>query len=183
LRWPGLSPRTLNALCYQVDVAATIVELLGGRVPAVWDGVSLAEAIRTGRDEARSELVITQGAWTCQRGVRWDDYMAIRTLHDGYHAYDDWMVFDVVRDPHEQHNLAHVRPALVRDAENKLAAWHSDVMQRSTTGVDPLDTVLAEGGPSHTRGKLPAYVERLRSTGRSDWAERLMRAHPHELGP
>jgi choline-sulfatase len=37
LRWPGLPAGSFHALCYQVDVAATVVELLGASVPANWD--------------------------------------------------------------------------------------------------------------------------------------------------
>ena len=33
--------------------------------------------------------------------------------------------------------------------------------------------MLREGGPYHVRGQLPAYLERLRATGRAAWAERL----------
>jgi choline-sulfatase len=182
LRWPDVAPASFHALCYQVDVAATMIELLGGSVPANWDGQSMAAAIRAGRDEARASLVITQGAWTCQRGVRWDDYLAIRSFHDGYHGYAPWMLFDVARDPHEQHDLVAERPDLVHSAEQQLAQWHAEVMLRSTTGVDPLQTVIAEGGPSHTRGKLPAYLERLRATGRAQHADQLQHAHADELG-
>jgi hypothetical protein len=41
--------------------------------------------------------------------------------------------------------------------------------------VDPFDTVMAEGGGWHIRGRLPDYLERLRATGRSDWANRFAR--------
>jgi choline-sulfatase len=180
LRWPGLAARSFDALCYQIDVAATVVELASGNVPSDWDGQSLAGALRMGRDAGRSELVITQGAWTCQRALRWDDFLAIHTLHDGYHAYEDWMLFDLVRDPHQQHDLAGQRPELVRSAERRLTAWLDATRQRDH---DPLQTVLAEGGPWHTRGKLPAYLERLRATGRAACADRLIAKHGNELTP
>ena len=45
-------------------------------------------------------------------------------------------------------------------------------------GVDPMWTVLREGGPFHVRGQLPAYLARLRATGRAERAEKLARAHP-----
>lgn len=183
LHWPGLPARRYGSLCYQIDVAATIVELLGGSLPELWDGRSFASALRAGRDDGRSELVITQGAWTCQRGVRWEDYLCIRTYHDGYHDFDPWLVFDLARDPHEQHNLAQERPELVQLAADKLNAWHAAAMRLHPSGVDPLQTVIAEGGPAHTRGRLPAYLERLRATGRGAHAERLLRAHAGELTP
>jgi choline-sulfatase len=181
LRWPGLAPRVQHSLHYQLDLAATIVELAGGSVPEDWDGKSFAHALREGRDEGRSSLVLTQGAWTCQRAVRFEDYLCIRTYHDGYHGYDDMMVFDLRADPHEQHNLALQRPELVAKAIALLDTWHADVMRRSPGREDPLAVVLREGGPSHTRGKLPTYLERLRSTGRGEWAERLALAHAAEL--
>jgi choline-sulfatase len=178
--WPGLAPRVHEGLCYPLDVAASVVELLGGIVPPQWDGRSFAPVLRDGREDGRDELVITQGAWTCQRGLRWKDYLYLRTYHDGYHAYPDEQLFDVVRDPHEQNDLVASAPALVVEARRRLAAWRQDVMNRHPNGCDPLETVLAEGGPSHTRGKLPAYLERLRATGRATWADRLAARHPRE---
>jgi hypothetical protein len=37
---------------------------------------------------------------------------------------------------------------------------------------------LGEGGPYHTRGQLPAYLRRLRETGRAGQAEMLSQRHP-----
>jgi choline-sulfatase len=48
----------------------------------------------------------------------------------------------------------------------------------SPTGIDPMLTVLKEGGPFHTRGKLAGYLERLHSTGRGHHADRLAKRHP-----
>ena len=47
-------------------------------------------------------------------------------------------------------------------------------------GEAPLAIVLAEGGPYHARGHLPAYLERLRATGRAGWADDLVRRYPTE---
>lgn len=54
-------------------------------------------------------------------------------------------------------------------------------MMRSTTGIDPLWTVLREGGPWHVRGHLKEYLERLRETGRGDWADRIAADHADDL--
>ncbi|HET8933293.1 MAG TPA: sulfatase [Polyangiales bacterium] len=181
VRWPGLGPRRFQSLCYQVDVAATVIDLLGGSIPPTWDGSSMANALRNAADVARSELVITQGAWTCQRAVRWDRWLAISTLHDGYHDYPAWMLFDVERDPHEQHDLAQDESELVQLAASKLEQWQAAAVRRNPSGADPLQTVLSEGGPWHTRGRLAAYLERLRATDRAQLAERLAAAHAGEL--
>jgi len=90
------------------------------------------------------------------------------------------MLFDLTQDPHEQHDLADERPDLVAQAMARLAEWQAEMMVTARTDVDPMLTVLREGGPFHTRGILPRYLERLRLTGRAAHAERLAKIHPDE---
>jgi hypothetical protein len=150
-------------------------------VPASWDGRSFADAFRAGRAQGRDHLVLTTGAWTCQRAVRFEDHLCIRTAHDGYHDFQDVMLFDLADDPHEQRDLAAAEPARVRHALTLLDRWQAEVVAGGGAGVDPLETVLREGGPYHVRGQLPAYLARLRATGRASCAERLSRRHAAEL--
>lgn len=176
VRWPGLTsgkPSTDSALHYQVDFAATLVELLGGNVPENWDGKSFAEAFRTGERQGRQYLVMGQGAHTCQRSVRFDDYLCIRSYHDGFHCFPDVMLFDIMDDPHEERDIASEKPELVGTAMTFLDQWHGDMRSVATHHVDPMWTVLHEGGPLHTRVDLPHYLKRLRKTGRVACAEKL----------
>lgn len=185
IRWPGVTStqagREDTSLHYHIDFAATTIELLGGEVPAIWDAESFAGAFRRGESSGRHELVLSQGAWSCQRAVRWDRYVCIRSYHDGYHAFPDAMLFDIESDPHEQRDLARARPDLVGDAMLRLDTWLGQMMRTATHPLDPMWTVLAEGGPVHTRGELPAYLARLKETGRGVWAKRLAEMHPSEL--
>lgn len=180
LKWPGLAQdgRALSAFHYQVDMAATVLELLGQPTPKAWDGVSFAKSLKAGGDEGRDYLVVSQGAWTCQRGVRFGDWMLISTLHDGYHLYNELMLFDLANDPHEQVNLAATRPEIVKQGLGLLDAWMADMAPDMARGRDPLVNVVAEGGPFHVRGALPAYLERLRATGRADSAGKLEAKYP-----
>lgn len=174
LRWPGLpGGRTDSAFHYQIDVAATVLELLGAEVPPTWDGESFAESLRAGAESGRDHLVLSQGAWTAQRSVRSGPWLCIRTYHDGYHGFPEVMLFDVEADPHEREDVAAKNPEVVADLMAKLAGWHAAAMMTSATDVDPMWTLLREGGPFHVRGELPAYLERLRATGREEWAERF----------
>jgi len=178
VRWPGVTePRVDTALHYQMDFAATLIELVGGKVPENWDGVSFADSFRRGEQVGRDYLVVSQGAHVCQRAVRFDDYICIRTYHDGYHGFPDIMLFDLKHDPHEQHNLASDRPDLVAEAMAMLGDWYGQMMRTATHHHDPMWTVLHEGGPYHNRVDLPKYLERLRRTGRAEWAERLAALH------
>lgn len=184
VRWPDAGPvnggRVDRGLYYHVDLAATVLKLVGTEVPENWNGHAFAEAFREGREAGRDHLVLSQGAWTCQRAVRFEDYLCIRTYHDGYHAYPEVMLFDVAADPHEQHDLASERSDLVDRAQALLEDWHATQMRDHPTGADPLEANVAEGGGFHIRGELPGYLERLRATGRGEWADRLAAAHPRE---
>ena len=74
---------------------------------------------------------------------------------------------------HEQHDVATQHPHVVGDATAKLDAWLDDMKRSATHPTDPMQTVLDEGGPYHTRNQLPAYLKRLRATDRARWADVL----------
>ncbi len=180
-------PRLDRALHYHFDWAATLVELLGGQVPGNWDAQPFTEAFRAGSETGRDYLVVSQAAWSCQRSVRFEhegaDYLCMRTYHDGYKDLEPVMLFNLSEDPHEQHDLSRQRTDLVALAMGHLMDWQSEMMLTARSNVDPMLTVLREGGPLHTRGVLPAYLARLHETGRLYHAERLSRLHPAEAWP
>jgi choline-sulfatase len=174
VRWPGVSVGVDDSFHYQVDVAATLLELVGGSVPSRWDGCSFRSSLVSGRCAGRDCLVLTQGAWTAQRAVRFDDWICIRTFHDSYHGFPDVMLFDLATDPHEQHDLADVRPDVVEVGMSLLESWRQTAVALSPTGVDPLDTVLEEGDPWHARWRPAEYDEWLEQTGRATWVGRVV---------
>ncbi len=173
LRWPGLGHGRRSALHYQIDVTATLLELLGQKVPESWDGQSFAADLKQGTDVGRDHLILSQGAWTCQRSVRFENWMLINTLHGGYHLFDDVMLFHLASDPFEQRNLATSRADVTARGLTLLSHWHAAMVRNAARGRDPLENVLLEGGPYHVRGELPGYLERLRATGRGELAAAL----------
>jgi len=181
--WPGLTdrPRVDKGLHYQYDWAATLIELVGGRVPENWDGQPFTHAFQNGQEDGRPYLVTSQNAWSCQRGIRFDKYICLFTYHDGYKQLDPVMLFDLDKDPHEQYCLRTQRPDLVASAMQYLAEWQRLMAITSAHNIDPMMTVLREGGSFHTRGQLPGYLERLRNTGRAHHADHLKKKHPNEI--
>ena len=182
VRHPDLPGGRADAGLYnQVDIAATVIELMGGTVPGHWDGRSFAEQFRAGKPGGRDYAVFSQCAWSCQRSVRWDDWLYIRTYHTGLKNYPARMLFNVAADPHELNNLAESAPAMAGKGQSLLDGWHAEMMATSRTGVDPLDTVLAEGGPIHANNRqIESYAQRLRETRRAHHAE-FLEAHPTGL--
>lgn len=182
VRWPGMTAQRVDrALHYHYDWAATVIELVGGVVPPNWDGRAFTQAFRAGKEQGQPYLVTSHGAWSCQRGVRWDQYLCLQTYHAGHKQLEPIMLFDLVHDPHERHNLAQEQPDRVNEALGMLATWYREMLTTSPHDADPLMTVLRDGGPHHTRGELPTYLARLRATGRADHAERLAVLYANEV--
>ncbi len=91
------------------------------------------------------------------------------------------MLFDLHADPYQQNDLAQQSPGLLVQAKALLHDWLTDNLMRARQDVDPLLTVVKNGGGFHTRGKLPAYLERLRKTDRAHLADELVEKFAHEL--
>lgn len=147
-KWQGgEADTTCDALHYHLDLPPTIMDLLGIERPTSWDGASYAPTIMNGEDTGRQYLVFSQCVHVCQRSVRFQDWLYIRTYHDGYHGFEKEMLFHLRDDPYEQHNLAKERPDICREAVYLLNDWHDDMMATMPYDVDPLWTVIKEGGP------------------------------------
>ena len=178
IRWPGKDKGTVvDGLCYNVDLAATVTELCDQACPESWDGENFAHVLDGLDWKGRNTVVVSQGAWACQRGVRFGPWMLIRTWHAGLKDFPEVLLFNIEDDPHETTDLSALRPETVNEGIAHLEKWHAGCMSTSWTGIDPMWTVVKEGGPLHTRSDLEPYCERLRETGRSHHADHLTKTH------
>jgi arylsulfatase A-like enzyme len=184
MSWPGGPKGAVNSgLHYNLDLAPTLAELLGQETRPGWDGRSFAQAFSGGAESGRECLILSQCAHVCQRGVRFGDWLYIRSYHDGYHLFPDEMLFDVATDPHEERDLAPERRDILLEAVYRLNAWHDRMMMTMPGALDPLWTVMKEGGPYHARGRLSEYCGFLEKTGRGKAIPELKRRHPEEDAP
>lgn len=182
IKWPG-GPKGQSAQGFHdnVDLAPTIQELLGtGFVGKYdYDGVSYAKTVTEGKDCGKDHLVLTQCAHVCQRSARFDNYLYLRTVHGGYHLFPREQLYDVVNDPHQLHNLASERPDLCDKGARMILDWVDEQMKKSEFDVDPMWTVMRQGGPEHARGMLESYIKRLESTPRADQIPLLREMYPN----
>ncbi|MBS4221146.1 sulfatase [Bacillus sp. FJAT-49711] len=182
IRWPGCQQGHVDqGLHYHLDLLPTIAELAGKDPAESWDGRSFASSLTEGKDTGRDFLVISQCAHVCQRSVRFGEWLYIRTYHDGYHLFNKEMLFNIKEDPFELNDLASERRDLCREAVYYLNEWHDEMMSTMPFDVDPLWTVMKEGGPYHAKGHLKEYAKRLEKTGRAEAIPELMRRHPREF--
>jgi choline-sulfatase len=192
----GRSGARDHGLHYSLDLAPTILDLVGAAKPKWWDGISFAPSLREEVATGREELILTQGVHVCQRSVRWDDWIYIRTYHDGFHLFPGEMLFNLKDDPHEEHDLAAQQPALCREGAWRLMRWHDEQMQhmaaRQENVTDPLWTIMAEDGPYHARLNTKGagqpgrdgfllYLQRLEKTGRAEQARQLREKYAAQL--
>ena len=192
VKWPGGKKGHVDhGLHYNVDWAPTVMELIGRERNGLWDGRSYASAILNGAEAGRDQLVISQCCHVCQRSVRWDTpadegghrWLYMRTYHDGFHLFPQEMLYDLTADPYEQNDVAAEHPELCREGAWRLANWHDEQMWKMSGNagdvVDPLWTVIREGGPFHAQhtpfehSPLKRYLPRLEATGRKEGADAL----------
>lgn len=182
--YPGCRENAeVDDFCDNTDFIPTVRELLGLKnpVPRGWyDGISLLPALRGDLfRHSRDHVILTQCAHVCQRAARFGDYLYIRTLHGGYHLLDREQLYNISEDPHQLRNLASERSELCAVGARYILDWVDDNLAKSPYPVDPLQTVLHEGGPLHCRGALPGYIKRLRDAGRHADAEALLARYPN----
>lgn len=181
VKMPGCAKGHVDrGLHYNLDLAPTLADLGTIGRGHGWQGKSYAAAMK-GETSGRPHLVLGQCAHGAMRSVRFGDWIYIRTLHDFYHLYPREMLFNLKDDPHEQNDLAAARPDICAEAARILLTWQEDMMLAMPDAVDPLWTVLREGGPFHSKGRLKEYCGRLKATGRETHAETLASMYPGEI--
>lgn len=182
IKWPGKEKNIVDqGFHYNLDLAPTLAELLKQKVMPSWEGESYAATINSGEECGREELILEQCAHVCQRSVRFDDWIYIRTYHDGYHLFPKEMLFDIKNDPYEQNDISKENPKVCKDAAWRLLNWHDEMMFKRKDAVDPLWTTIHEGGPFHSKGHLKDYLVRLEESGRGNGIDLLKKKHPKEL--
>lgn len=174
MKWPdGKKGIHDNGFHYNLDLLPTMADLLGVKHYVHWDGESYAKTLTDGTACGRDSLVLSQMAHVCQRSARFSDWLYIRTYHDGFHLFPKEMLFNVKDDPYEQRDISGAHPEICAQGAKLILDWHDEQMAKSKSQIDPLWTVLAEGGPHHTIGYLESYLEYLEKTGRHDGARAL----------
>ncbi len=182
VRIPNMKRKGINrGLHYNLDLPPTLAEYLGLAPIKGWDGQSYADTFSISDDLGRASLVVGQCAHGCQRGVRFGKWMYIRTYHDHYHLFPKEMLFDIEKDPYEQHNVAEENIDVCREASHILLNWHDEMMMKSSSDADPLWTVMKEGGGYHSRGFLKSYCNYLEETDRGKHIPELKKRHPQEF--
>ncbi len=184
IKWPGKEwNKKYESLIYQSDIAATLIESCGLKVPKIWDGTSYYKQIQNKEDFGRNYLVISQNTWSCQRTVRFKNWSFIRTYHTGLKDFPKYMLYDYDKDFHMVNNLADIKTDVKNEGVKLLDEWHAEMMKSSQSDIDPMWTVIYEGGPHHTRYDLQQYLKRLKDSGREHLIPKILERNEAYLTP
>ena len=111
---PGVAPRVVRGPVELVDLAPTLMELLGERAPPSLRGddlgaalVGAAEPMRPVYSEIESKRMVVEGGWKLIHDVR----------------RDTWELYSLVEDPRELVNRYDKEPARARQLAAELDEW------------------------------------------------------------
>jgi len=115
VRAPGVEPGAESRLAQHVDIAPSILGLLGLPIHPSFQGVDL---LHTAADPKRSAYMVAQTPDAHQYGIVRSGFKLIYDERQQEH-----LLFDLTSDPEERMNLADREPGLVKDLALRLNAW------------------------------------------------------------
>lgn len=169
LRVPGVSKRPIEGPVGQLELAPTLLDLLGQPIPRQWIGRSRADEIRTGQP-ADIEPVFFEvfpdsnyDGW--QVGVRLGDLKLIHRLDQHY-----FELYDLAADPLERDNVfdTHPEAAALTALLLRYEDHHLYHLSRRLTGGQVPDGAPAKGklpGKRSKRGKRGKRPSKPRPAG------------------
>jgi len=146
IRWPGVTPENAasDALLYNVDLSATLCELLDIPVPDDWDGVSFADNVRGKSNAGHEYLVWDHGLYAVQRAVRTRTHLMVRTYHRFEYPFKPVELYDIPRDPYQTKDISKDKPEIVQLCDSYLSEWIQIQKSKGHVITDPIDTILKD---------------------------------------
>lgn len=166
IKVPGVTQpgQVIDGFVYNVDVIATITDMVGLQIPVGWDGKSFLSTLKGEHWQGRDYLVMDHALYVCQRAVRDEKWYFIRTYHPGlYLHFDEVTLYDMVNDPNQLRNVAADYPEIVREMDHRLSSWQHEQSRKPGYKVDPMQKVLETGPWKYL--KPEDWVRRLEKAG------------------
>ncbi|AEE96410.1 sulfatase [Mahella australiensis] len=125
LRYPGKVPaaKRYGDYCQLKDVMPTILELMGIDTQIKFNGSSLAPLMRNELREPEPEFYITECTWMRKHGWRTPEWKFIHALEPDFHFKPEIELYNLIKDPGENHNIAEEEPEVVSLLENRMQAF------------------------------------------------------------
>lgn len=116
IRYKGHLPegKRFAEFCQLKDVMPTIVEILGIKNNIKFDGQSMMNLVNdNGKFAEEPEMYITEATWMRKHGWRTPEWKLIRALEPDFHFKPEVELYNLIKDPGENNNVAKENPEIV----------------------------------------------------------------------
>ena len=153
IRYPARVPagRRIKGYNLHKDLVPTILDLAGIRVPDRFDGKSLNALIKGRASSFEREFYITECTWMRKHGWRTPQWKFIEALEPDFHFKPAVELYDLVKDPGENVNVAAKRPDIVHKLRAKMNAFIA--RREKETGIS--NPMLTQGDWHGLKGVGP----------------------------
>lgn len=152
--FPGKVPagQRFTDIVQMKDICPTILDLMGVKTRIKMDGRSLVPLFEGKFREPEPEFYITECTWMRKHGWRTPEWKLIHALEPDFHFKPEVELYNLIKDPEENRNVADEEPEVVKMLESRMQAWIK--RRESETGrTNPIYTNLnwhGHGGPFKT---------------------------------
>lgn len=115
-RMPGRIPAggRFDDVCQLKDVMPTILDIMGVDASGItFEGRDLFGKMKGEALEQEPDFYITECTWMRKHGWRTPQYKLIRALEPDFHGKEEVELYDLIKDPDEQDNIAGEEPKVV----------------------------------------------------------------------
>ncbi|WEG11060.1 sulfatase [Pullulanibacillus sp. KACC 23026] len=116
LRYPGKLPagKRISDTTQIKDVMPTILSILGVETDICFDGRNLVQVINQEDGfNQEPEFYMTECTWMRKHGWRTPEWKLIRALEPDFHFKPEVELYNLIKDPKEEHNVASEEPEMV----------------------------------------------------------------------
>lgn len=141
--WPGKAPagRRFGDYVHMKDIMPTVLDLMGIRTKIRFDGRSLVPLFEGKPRVQEPEYYITECTWMRKHGWRTPEWKLIRALEPDIHFKPEVELYNLLKDPEENHNVAEAEPGVVAMLEARMNDWIA-AREKQTGRTDPIYTNL-----------------------------------------
>ncbi|WP_219837392.1 sulfatase [Paenibacillus sp. R14(2021)] len=127
LKFPGRVPagKRIENVSVISDIMPTVLDLLDIETGIAYDGRNLTALIHGDAkpDSSLSELYITECTWMRKHGWRTPEWKLICALEPDFHGKPEIELYNLIRDPGENVNVAEQEPEVVAFLQQRMLAY------------------------------------------------------------
>ena len=120
------------------DVTPTLLDIMGIDAGLPFDGRSMMPLVRGEKREPEPEFYITECTWMRKHGWRTPEWKLIRSLEPDFHFKPMVELYNLVKDPEENNNVADEYPEVVETLTKHMNDW-IEKRTRETGRPNPID--------------------------------------------